>query len=182
MIIKKIKQTLNTIFIICLMLCITACSSDSSDNDGSADEYYIKAKINGQLVSVNQYPEALLQGGPNTYILKLYARNSLQNVYPFFSCDIDNLTQVSVGSYSSATHSMLFNFYNSNSKGYIDADVNDTKDFILQITEVTSTHVKGIFQGVLWEETGLTETISVTEGSFYLPRYYGEHGNTTPNN
>ena len=178
---KTFKQPLKPILALFIILGFYACSSSSSDDDGNTSDFYIKAKINGQLIEVNDFPQALLQGGPTTFALNLYARNSLQNVYPFFACDIDNISTVSIGNYSSATHTMLFQFHNSNQVGFIDADINNIKDFTLQITEVTSTYVKGTFQGILWEETQLTETISVTDGAFYLPRYYGEHGNTTPN-
>ncbi|MEZ4970440.1 MAG: hypothetical protein R2814_12445 [Flavobacteriaceae bacterium] len=178
---KKFKQSLKQIFALFIILGFYACSSSSPDDDGKSTNFYIKAKINGQLIEVNNYSQALLQGGPTIFALNLYARNNLKNVYPFFTCDIDNLNNVSVGTYSSATHNMLFQFHNSNKIGYIDADINNIKDFTLQITEVTSTYVKGTFQGILWEETQLTETISVTEGKLYLPRYYGEHGNTTQN-
>lgn len=166
-----------------LLLCITvSCDSGSGDNDNpDSGDFYIKAKVDGQQVTVNWRPQALFQGGPDIYALQLYAGNSLSNVYPFFSFDIDNITQVTTGTYSEATHITLFQFYSSDQKGYGDYDINETNDFSLQITEVTNSYIKGVFQGVLWEETGLTETITVTEGSFYLPRYYGEYGNTNPN-
>lgn len=180
---KTTSKYLKSIFILFIIVGLCSCDSgSSSDDDGNQDDYFIKAKIDGQQVTVNWRPQALLQGGPDIFALNLYAGNSLSNVYPFFSFDIDEITTVETGTFSDATHITLFQFYSSNQKGYGDYDINETNDFSLQITEVTNSYVKGIFQGVLWEETGLTETINVTEGSFYLPRYYGEYGNTNPNN
>ena len=131
---------------------------------------------------LNSNGEITLFGTGNNKTLKLYAGNSLTNIYPFFSFDIDNISQVTTGNYSRATNITLFQFYNSNQEGYGDYDVNNTNDFSLQITEVTNTYVKGTFQGVLWEEENLIENITVSEGEFYLPRYYNEYGNTTPTN
>lgn len=177
----KLSNLFKSIFTIILIIGFYSCDSDSPDDNGNQEDYFIKAKINGQAISQSFRAQALRQGDQDNYLLSLYAGNSLSNVYPFFSCDIDNLTQIATGTYSRATHTMLFQFYNSNQTGYGNYDVNETNDFLLQITEVTNTYIKGVFQGVLWEETGLTETIPVTEGSFYLPRYYGEYGNTNPN-
>lgn len=169
-------------FMTALAVVLYSCSSDSNDDNNNDDNYFIKAKVDGQTINVDYYAQAILYGTGNERTLKLYAGNSLSNIYPFFSFDIDNISQVSAGNYSRATNITLFQFYNSNQEGYGDYDVNNTNDFSLQITEVTNTYVKGTFQGVLWEEENLNETINVTEGEFYLPRYYNEYGNTTPNN
>lgn len=173
-------KILTIISAICLMF--SSCSSDSNGENNNSTNYFIKAKVNGQMINLNYLAQATLFGTGNDKTLKLYAGNSLTNIYPFFSFDIDNISQVSTGNYSRATNITLFQFYNSNQEGYGDYDVNNTNDFSLQITEVTDTYVKGTFQGVLWEEENLNESIIVTEGEFYLPRYYNEYGNTTPTN
>lgn len=173
------KTTFKIIFA-ALTFLILACDNDSGE-DIVIDDFYIKAKVNGQEVKVTYRAQALRQGTSGNYAFKLYAGNTLANIYPFFSCDLDNLSELSTGVYSQATHTMLFQYYNSNQKGYGDYDVNESNDFSLKITEIKDTYIKGTFQGTLWEETGLTETIAVTEGIFLLPRFYDEYGNTNPN-
>lgn len=167
-------------FVITIFIIFSSCSSDSNEDNNNSTNYFIKAKVNGQSVNLNYLVQATQFGTGNNKTLKLYAGNSLANTYPFFSFEIDNLSKISTGNYNRATNITLFQFYNNKQVGYGDYDVNNTNDFSLQITEVTSAYVKGTFQGVLWEEENLDENIIVTEGEFYLPRYYNEYGNTAP--
>lgn len=157
-----------------------SCSSDSNE-EGNNTNYFISAKVNGQTINVNYIAQAIQFETGNNLTLKLYAGNSIANIYPFFSFQIDNLTQVSTGTYNNSSHTSLFQFYDSNQKGYGNYIINDN-DFQIQISEVTNGFVKGTFQGVLTGEVNLDENISVTEGKFYLPRYYNEYGNTNPSN
>lgn len=164
-----------------LATALASCSSDSDENNNSSN-YFIRAKVNGQTINVNYLAQAIQFGTGNNKTLKLYAGNSLTQIHAFFSFDIDNLTQITTGTYSRVTNTTLFQFYSNNQNGYGDYDVNNTNVLSLQITEVTITHIKGTFQGVLWDEQNLTESIIITEGEFYLPRYYNEYGNTNPSN
>ncbi len=157
-----------------------SCSSDSNEENNSTN-YFISAKVNGQTINVNHLAQAIQFETVNNLTLKLYAGNSIANIYPFFSFQIDNLTQVSTGTFNSSTHTSLFQFYDSNQKGYSNYLISPD-NFQIQITEVTNDFVKGTFQGVLTGEANLEENITVTEGKFYLPRYYNEYGNTTPSN
>jgi hypothetical protein len=167
-------------FITALTLVVTSCSSDSNEENNSTD-FFIKAKINGQNTNVTYLAQATLFGTGDNKTLKLYAGNSLAQIYPFFSFQIDNLTQITTGTYNSSTHTSLFQFYDSNQKGYGNYLIN-SNDFQVQITEVTNTLVRGTFQGTLVGEVNLNESITITEGEFYLPRYYNEYGNTIPSN
>lgn len=168
-------------FITLVSIIICSCSSDSNEGN-TGNDYFIKAKVNGQSIKLTHLAQALQLGTANNMAIMLYAGNSPARIYPFFSFDIDNLTQITTGTYSDATHDVLFQFHDSNEKGYINDNTNNLNDFQVNITEVSDSYVKGTFVGVLWEEINLTENITVTEGEFYLPRYYNEFGNTNPSN
>lgn len=157
-------------------------SSCSSDNSNPSSKYYIKAKINNQSILTTHLPQALQQGTGNNKTLKIYAATSQSQVYPFFSCDIENLTQVSTGTFNSASQSMLFQYFEKNNNAYGDYEINGTFPFQLKITEVTSSFIKGTFQGALRVAGSNTEIITISDGDFLLPRYYNEYGNTTPSN
>lgn len=165
-----------------LTLILNSCSNDSNDNSSDDNKYYIKAKINGENINLSYYAQATLYSSQNNdNSLQLYAGTPLPQTYPFFVFEIDNLSQVVTGVYNNSNNITLFQFLDRNQKTYGDYYI-DNSSFSLEITEVSNTYIKGRFQGVLWEEVSRTETITVTEGEFYLPRYYNEYGNTTPNN
>jgi hypothetical protein len=180
----KFKTTVNSLAIILFsVMILSSCSSDDSNDDqNGSTSYYIKAKVNGQNISVSHLAQALQQGSGNNKTLTLYASTSLSQIYPFFSCDIEDLTQVTTGTYNHATHIMLFQYYDTNNNTYGDYEINGTFPFQLQITEVTSSTVKGTFQGSLRVAGSNTEIVTISDGEFFLPRYYNEYGNTTPTN
>lgn len=176
----KFKSTVNSLAIILFsVMILSSCSSD--DNQNNKSEYFIKAKVNGQEIFVSHLAQALQQGSTNK-ILKIYAGTSLAQVYPFFSFDIDNLSQISTGTFNKATHTTLFQYFDTNNNAYGDYEINGGFPFSLQITEVTPKTLKGTFQGALRVAGSSTEIVTITNGEFSLPRYYNEYGNTTPTN
>lgn len=178
------SKILTTIAVIALLF--TSCSSDDNNNDngiGNIEPYYIRAKVNGQLINVSNLAQALQQGSGNNRSLRLYASKAIApNIYPFLSCDISNLTQITTGTYSATSNNMLFQYFESSAVNYGDYifDTNGNNAFSLTITELTPSIARGTFQGQL-QTAGTTNTVTVTEGEFLLPRYYNEYGNTTPN-
>jgi hypothetical protein len=170
------------VFLFYAMLFSSCSNNDSNEGQNNSSNYYIKAKVNGQSITVSHLAQALQNGSENNKVLTLHASASLSQIYPFFNCDIDNLTQISLGTFNKATHSMLFQYYDTNNNNYGDYEINGTFPFQLQITEVTTSFLKGTFQGALRVAGSNSEIATITDGQFFLPRYYNEYGNTTPTN
>ena len=175
-----VLKNLLTIFYISIML-LTSCSKDDDNQgpNGNAN-YYIKAKVNDDSVMVSHLAQATQNGSDNNLVITLYAAASASNIYPFFNCDLDELEEISTGTYNSQTHQMLFEYYDKNNNVYGDYEINGTFPFQLKITEITPSFLKGTFQGALRIAGSDNEIVNISEGEFYLPRYYYEYGNTKP--
>lgn len=173
----KVKSLFGIVF---MAMVLSSCTSDSKeDQNKNVSEYYIKAKVNGNNVKVSYLAQALQYEESNKLEIAMYSGNSLSNIYPFFSGNLMDLMQIKPGSYQGSSQ-LFFQFYDSNKKGFLTYNANNSTNFNLNILEVTNSYIRGTFDGILYEEVYLTEFVTVTDGEFILPRYYDEYGKTTP--
>lgn len=154
--------------VIALSLVLTSCSSDSNENQ----VYFIKTKVDGELLKYNFSANALLpiNGNVNANQIQGRAKATQNTTNPSFSFEINDPAGIKVQNYSEENFNMIF-------KLKIDDDIiyhsqaDDVNDFNINITEITNNHIKGTFSGTVTLTLSSGDgNFSLTEGEFFLKR------------
>lgn len=157
-------KTLKTFAAMCLLATILfSCSSDDS-NGSSSGGFSLKAKINGANYSNSNHfdPMAVITNN----ILVIQSSDNAGN-----SIQIQVMNYGGVGSYTSGNNNLMAGYINYLKAG---ATVGQFRTFtsvrgdgLVEITEVTDTHVKGTFSATAPENiSNPTESVEITEGTF----------------
>jgi PBP1b-binding outer membrane lipoprotein LpoB len=151
--------------VIALSLIISSCSSDDSNQD---ENFYIKTKINGELVEYKYDATANLPLNGNT--ISGYAKAVPNQPFPAFDFEITDPTGIKVQNYAEPNNDMIFRLAIEGMITYTSQHVG-VEDFNINITEITSDHVKGTFSGKVFLAQSTDGTnFSLTEGEFFLRR------------
>lgn len=180
------------------LCCVAACSllffagCKKGDGGGPApNEYYFRAKLNGELKNFVHGGGGFNGAGNNNLlqhiILSGYESDfapstPLEELPPAFSLEIWNEGgNIPAGTYTEAEglpsdsespndYSLDGEYHIQTNAGTIQYDAYDTHDFTMIITEISKEKgIKGTFKGKIANEDDMTDVVNVTEGEFYLP-------------
>jgi hypothetical protein len=142
-----------------------SCKKDSRGN-GSPEDYYIKAKLNGQLTSFGADAIAQLNGTN----FAGFGRKELLNAHPGFSMNVEDAAPITIKSYrlNSVNIALMFRYTPDANKIYYLYNSGDS--FTITIEDITNEYVKGVFNGTIRADGNASDKIEVTEGSFKLKR------------
>lgn len=142
------------------------------------ETYFLKAKVNGKWVEYNKDEQLSASFGPyidNVHDGVLSASNIDDNDYSVInsiSIIIRQTGRIGVGSYSGGKQfeygfkGVTLAFMDATTSTMYLTDVASPESF-LKINELTNSHVKGIFSGVVINPVN-RQKVSITDGEFYL--------------
>jgi hypothetical protein len=149
-----------------VILTFSSCSRD--DNSNNNQNYFIKTKINGELVEYKYEATANLAVNGNT--ISGYAKAVPNQPFPAFDFEITDPTGIKVQNYVELNNNMIFRLAIEGMITYT-SQHGGVEDFNINITEITSDYVKGTFSGKVFLAQSTDGTnFSLTEGEFYLKR------------
>lgn len=158
-----------TSLILGLSILFISCKNDGSDKDDSVTEnFYLKAKVNGQLKEFKF--DAIASLPPNGNSIAGYAKETSDMPFPAISFEITEPTSIGVRRYTEPHDGMIFRLSIDGFLTY-HSQHGETNDFVIDITEITSHHIKGTFNGKVFLAQATEPTyFNLTEGEFYLKR------------
>lgn len=163
------KTKLLTLFTT-LTFILSSCSSNDDQNQGNQN-YYIKTKINGELVEYKINASASFP--LNDKRISGYAKAVANQPYPAFDFEIIDPTGIKVKNYATPNNDMIFRLAIEGMITYTSQNGN-AEDFQINITQITNDYVRGTFSGkVFLAQSTDGASFSLTEGEFYLKRDYG---------
>ncbi|TPV35937.1 hypothetical protein FJ651_03185 [Paucihalobacter ruber] len=142
------------------------------------ETYFLKAKVNGKWVEYNKNEQLSASFGlyiDNVHDGVLSASNIDDNDYSVtnsISIIIRQTGKIGVGSYSGGKQfeygfkGVTLAFMDVSQSAMYMTDVDNPESF-LKINQLTNTHVKGTFSGVVINPVN-RQKVSVTEGEFYI--------------
>lgn len=160
MYLKKIKSTCIAFVIITL----TACNKESGNN-GDKTTYYIKAKINNQEISYKTDAKGRIE---NNTLSGAAFKESVSN-FPSFSFDLESTTAIKPGIYNESSNILIFRYSVSGTETF-HSQMGNEEDFSITITEITTTSIKGTFNGTIRKATAITNALMVENGEFILQK------------
>jgi PBP1b-binding outer membrane lipoprotein LpoB len=151
-----------------LTLVFTSCSKDDNGNDNASNQnYFIKAKINGQPTEYKVGASATLPLNGKT--ISGYAKAPNQP-FPAFGFEITDLTGIKVQNYTEPNNSMIFRLAIEGTVTY-HSQHGGVEDFNIDIAEITNNYVKGTFSGKVFLAQSFDGTnFTLAEGEFFLKR------------
>lgn len=163
-----------------LMLCVTFTYYSCKKNDNKptptpapqpqpAGQYYIKAKLNGELTSYSMNTKGIIEGKQ----FQAYAYSGSAFNYPMFSMQIeednDAITTKTYFEGNSSTN-LIFRYLRKDDGGVFYSQLGEEMDFKMNFTEIKSNYIKGTFGGTIRYSENPDESIAVSDGEFYVPR------------
>ncbi len=166
---KKTKFLISRALMIISLISLFSCSSDdNSTGDNGNSNYYIKAKINGELTEYKF--EATASFPLNDNRISGYAKATPNQPFPAFDFEIIDPTGIKVKNYIEPNNDMIFRLSIEGMVTYHSLQ-GDVDDFNINITEITNNHVKGTFGGKIFlAQSNDGSNFTVTEGEFFLKR------------
>jgi hypothetical protein len=172
------KSTLKLFALLAFALLVFSCKKSSS----TSSSYYFKGTFNGKAKTFNTTAIASKSNlGNGTYSLSIVGANSAEESAIALWSDQDNFTAGStysvsaLGGTTSNTLSFIAPLGSSAPSSIWNTTYmygNVTESFTCNITEATSTYVKGTFSGVLYMNTdSAVVSQTVQDGQFYV-KYY----------
>jgi hypothetical protein len=136
--------------------------SDDNNNDGN---YFIRAKVNGELVEFKQTAIA----NKTTKTITGTAFRNMQNNFPFFSFDIESENSISAGTFRENNNSFIMIFrYGLGVDELFHSQMGEEEDFLFVVDRITNEVIEGSFQGTIRNAYNFSQSIAVTEGRFLL--------------
>lgn len=142
------------------------------------ETYFLKAKVDGKLIEYNKIEQLNASFGPyldNVHDGVLSASNIDDNDYSVInsiSIILRQTQKIGVGSYSGGKQfeygfkGVTLAFMDATTSAMYLTDVASPESF-LKINELTNSHVKGTFSGVVINPIN-RQKVSITEGEFYI--------------
>lgn len=154
-------------FVIALTFIFSSCSSNDDGNQDNQN-YYIKTKINGELVEYKFDASANFPLNSNT--ISGYAKAVPNQSFPAFDFEITDPTGIKVKNYEEPIDDMIFRVAIEGIVTYTSQN-GDAEDFQINITQITNNAVRGTFSGTVFlAQSTDGANFSLTEGEFYLNR------------
>lgn len=154
--------------ILTAIIVVFSSCSDNDDNSNNSQNYYIKTKVNGEWAEYKYDAVATLPVNGNT--LSGYAKAVPNQTFPSFDFEITDPTGIKVQNYTEPNNDMIFRLAIEGMVTYTSQN-GDAEDFNINITEITSNHIKGTFSGTIFLAQSSNGTnFSLTEGEFFLKR------------
>lgn len=150
-----------------LLFGLVAFSCTKSKTEFPPEEYYIRAKFDGQLKEFKELMSAQ-RGIDNGRIVHLVcgASQNKTSSYPSLDFEIWDLSgNISVGTYSELNKDIISRYATDGFKRH-NSISNAAEDFQVVITEMTGEIVKGRFNGTITNDAG--QDILITDGEFYF--------------
>lgn len=146
-----------------LAVLLFSCSkSDDNNNDGN---YFIRAKVNGELVEFKQTAIA----NKTAKTITGTAFRNMQNNFPFFSFDIESDNAISAGTFRENNYSFIMIFrYGLGVDELFHSQMGEEEDFLFVVDRITNEVAEGSFQGTIRNAYNSSQSINVTEGRFLL--------------
>ena len=152
---------------------LAACGGGGGSDDaggGSSDGLFMRARINGQVVSFSTLPVAALYTHRSTPDGLLVA-GAIQggNGYPSMSIQILDNRAIAPGTYAENSDTTFFRYSPREDEHYV-STLGPERDFRITITSMSGDVMRGSFAGTVRDEAteGRTTVWSVTDGSFAL--------------
>lgn len=157
-----------------LILITFGCKKE--DTTSSSNDYYIKAKVNGVLVTAT-YSSPNSELVSNAYITEdqmfqiergISATSSGGWNILVRNLDLDHLTYPKILTYADSDIDILYNNGTSGAKGNFVLDDYDTYPFSLTLTKWSNDILEGTFQGKLRWGGGQDSTANIANGEFRI--------------
>lgn len=151
---------------ICLFTMIS-CSSSELPPDSSG-KYFIKAKLNGELVEYRVY--AYVQNDPSRILSATAFKSSTSN-FPSLGFTIESSEAITkkIHKETDPNTNLIFVYSLAGLESY-NSQMGDEQDFKIEVTEINPEFVKGKFEGTIRKASGsnVNTVIEVKDGEFYL--------------
>jgi hypothetical protein len=150
----------------------------SSCKKNKDESYFVKFKLNGNWIT---WTEGISELGPdlldNTKT-NFYVASASKDQSQTFTIDLQvDGASINTGSYDPDDHLILVSYTTGmNTQNYKDygldqADNMPAPAFQLTLSSITDESIRGSFTGNYLTELFSGETVTLTEGEFYVPRY-----------
>ncbi|MGB5553089.1 MAG: hypothetical protein WBM83_00425 [Flavobacteriaceae bacterium] len=153
-------------YIFLTVLFLFSCSKN--EGGGAAPNYFIKAKMNGELTEFN-YNVIGQKGFAEDNIIHLVFGAQLNSgeYFPAYDLELWSLDgNISKGNYSEADYSIQSRYTLDGFTRYNNF-YNDVDDYVIMITSMSDTEVSGKFSGTITNDDDVD--IAITEGEFFVP-------------
>lgn len=157
------------IAITALVVFFSSCNLED-ENTNNNQNYFIKAKVDGELVEYRFNATATLPTNGNK--ITGYAKAVPNQPFPSIDFEISDPTGIKVQNYAEPNNNMILRVAAEGTVTFTSQNGN-SEDFKINITEITNSHIKGTFSGTVFlAQNSNGANFSFTDGEFYLKRKF----------